>query len=71
MQKIIEHILYDQDKKEFIVQHNLGIDRISKDSIKNISYQKLPIGMRELFDKNLFVKSCCKSSCQVILDSSL
>ena len=56
MQKIIEHILYDQDKKEFIVQHNLGIDRISKDEIKNISYQKLPLGMRELFDKNLFVK---------------
>ena len=57
MKKIIEHILYNQDKKEFIVQHNLGIDRISKKSIKNISYQKLPLGMREIFDKNLFVKA--------------
>ena len=57
MKKIVEHILYDQDKKEFIVQHNLGIDRFSKDSIKNISFQKLPVGMRELFDKNLFDKN--------------
>jgi hypothetical protein len=57
MQKIVEHILFDQDKREFNIEHNLGIDRFSKDSIKKISYRKLPVGISELFDKNLFVKN--------------
>lgn len=57
MQKIVEHILFDQDKREFIIEHNLGIDRFSKDSIKKISYRKLPVGISDLFDKNLFIKN--------------